>query len=251
MKKADRGKKIIYGIAAAVFWVLVWQLVSMAVGSHIILPGPVRVLKSLLQLVQTQAFRKTVWTSFWHIAAGFAAAVAAGVLLAAAAYFCLPLKVVISPLMRLIKAVPVASFIILILLWINSRQLPAVIAFLMVVPVIYINVLAGIESTDPQLLEMSQVYGITGLRKLKYIYVPAVMPHFISGISVGLGFCWKSGIAAEVIGLTPNAIGSRLYEAKLYLMTDELFAWTIVIVVISVIFEKLVMTAVRGLTRGR
>ncbi len=246
--KGDRNKKVLFTAAAVIFWLLVWQILSVVTGSRVILPGPFDALKALFRLIPTASFWKTVGTSFLHIAAGFFCAVIAGTLLAAASYRFVPVKILFSPLMRLIKAVPVASFIILVLLWINSRRLPAVISFLMVLPVIYTNVLTGIEETDPKLLEMAQVFGLSNAKKLKYIYIPAVKPHFISAVNVGLGFSWKSGVAAEVIGLSPNAIGTRLYEAKLYLMTDELFAWTAVIVLVSVLFEKLVMRLLRAAT---
>ena len=240
-EESGKKRKWIFTAAAVAFWLLVWQLLSMAVASRVILPGPVQVIPAFAGLIVTPQFWLTVANSFLHIVFGFLCAVIAGVMLAVFSYRFRIADILISPVMRLIKAVPVASFIILVLLWINSRQLPTVISALMVLPVIYINVLTGIESTDRKLLEMAEVFRLSRGRRLKYIYLPAVRPHFVSAMNVGLGFCWKSGIAAEVIGLTPNAIGTRLYESKLYLMTDELFAWTAVIVLVSVIFEKLVM----------
>jgi NitT/TauT family transport system permease protein len=143
--------------------------------------------------------------------------------------------------MKVLKSIPVASFIILALVWINSKNLSILISFLMVVPIIYINVAQGLSSADPKLLEMAQVFGLGRIKKAYAIYIPAAIPHFISAVSIGLGFCWKSGIAAEVIGQTYGSIGGRLYEAKLFLMTNELFAWTIVIVIISILFEKSIM----------
>ncbi|MBR5967526.1 MAG: ABC transporter permease subunit [Lachnospiraceae bacterium] len=244
-ERENKTKTIAYTAAAVIFWLLVWQVLSVATGSRVILPGPLDALKALFRLIPQLTFWKTVGNSFIHIAAGFLCAVAAGTLLAAASYRFAPVKILFAPLMRLIKAVPVASFIILVLLWINSRMLPAVISFLMVLPVIYTNVLAGIEGTDKKLLEMAEVFRLSRAKRLKYIYIPAVKPHFVSAVNIGLGFSWKSGVAAEVIGLSPNAIGTRLYEAKLYLMTDELFAWTAVIVLVSVAFEKAVMAVLK------
>ncbi len=158
-------------------------------------------------------------------------------------------KALISPLMRLLKAVPVASFIILALLWIKSANLSVLISFVMVLPVIYTNVLQGIESADKKLLEMAKVYRMKPSKQFRYIYLPSVMPALTAGCSVALGFSWKSGIAAEVIGIPTGSIGEKLYEAKLYLMTGELFAWTLVIVLLSVLFEKLVMLLIHKLAQ--
>lgn len=251
IRMAKSNRKLLYGLIAAVFWLLVWQLVSMAVGSNVILPGPVRVVKALAGLIVTGDFWRTVGTSFMHIILGFIGAVAVGIALAILSAACTPVEIIVTPLMRLIKAVPVASFIILVLLWVSSGIVPAVISFLMVLPVIYINVLTGIGSADVQLLEMAKVFRMSSANKVKHIYVPAVTPHFVSAMSVGLGFCWKSGVAAEVIALSTGSIGRRLYDAKLYLMTDELFAWTVVIVVVSVVFEKIVMTVVKRLVGAK
>ena len=137
------------------------------------------------------------------------------------------------------KATPVASFIILVLIWVPSRNLSVVISFLMVLPVIYTNVLNGIQSTDGKLLEMAEVFDVSPWRRIKYIYMSSVLPYFRAGCSLGLGLCWKAGVAAEVIGIPAGSIGEKLYEAKVYLETPDLFSWTIVIIILSIAFEKI------------
>ena len=97
----------------------------------------------------------------------------------------------------------------------------------------------GIESTDKNLLEMSKVFRLGILRKVRYIYVPQVFPSFQSACISALGLCWKAGIAAEVIGIPTGSIGEKLQQAKVYLNTPDLFAWTLTIVLISLLFEKL------------
>ena len=139
--------------------------------------------------------------------------------------------------MRLLKTVPVASFIILALLWVKSDKLSVLISFVMVTPVVYINILQGFDNVDNNLLEMADIFNVGLLRRLRFIYVPALVSGFMSACKIGLGFCFKAGIAAEIIGLPFQSIGSELYKSKLYLMTDELFAWTVVIVLMSVFFE--------------
>lgn len=125
--------------------------------------------------------------------------------------------------MAAVKAVPVASFIILILIWVPSRNLSIVISFLMVLPVIYTNVLNGIRSTDPKLLEMARVFRIPLFRRIRYIYLSQLLPFLRTGFSLSLGLCWKAGVAAEVIGIPKGSIGEKLYEAKVYLETPDLF----------------------------
>ncbi len=249
----------IKGAGAVVFWILVWQLVvvildkksGMSMGGNLLVASPWETVQTLFTLLQTATFWKAVGYSFVKIASGFFLALGVGTICAVLASAFGAVRVLLNPVLRLIKAVPVASFIILALFWLSSsKNLSVLISFLMVLPVIYTNVLQGIESTDQELLEMASVFRISFGKRIRYIYIPAVLPYFVSACSVGLGFCFKSGIAAEIIGLPTNSIGERLYEAKLYLLTEELFAWTAVIVLVSVIFEKTVMLLVKALARG-
>lgn len=249
----------IKGATAVAFWVLVWQIIvvvldkksGMSMGGNILIASPLETVKTLFVLIRTPEFWRAVGYSFAKIASGFFLALGGGVLCAVLASVSGVVRALLNPMLRLIKAVPVASFIILALFWLSSsKNLSVLISFLMVLPVIYTNVLQGIESTDKELLEMASVFRISVGKRLRYIYIPAVMPYFVSACSVGLGFCFKSGIAAEIIGLPANSIGERLYEAKLYLLTGELFAWTAVIVLVSVVFEKAVMLLVKALAKG-
>ena len=155
-----------------------------------------------------------------------------------------PVRDLTAPLMSVIKSIPVASFIILVLIWVPSRNLSVVISFLMVTPIVYSNVLGGVSSMDKKLTEMADVFRVPFPRRLRYLYLPQVAPFFRSACAVGLGLCWKAGVAAEVIGLPDGSIGEQLYQAKVYLNTPDLFAWTIVIVLISLVFERLFLALV-------
>lgn len=236
-------------IIAVITLLAVWQLLSLWVNHVIFLPSVIDTLKALVALVQTKEFYLSIGTSFLRISSGFVLAVVSGVLLAVLAEQNAQLGEILQLLMQLIKSIPVASFVILVLLWVSSAQLSIFISFLMVLPVIFTNVRGGIHQTDKKLLEMAKIFDFGPSKKVRYIYLPAVRPAFVTACSIGLGFCWKSGIAAEVIGLPKHSIGSQLYQAKLYLMTPELFAWTIVIVLISILFEKTIMYIVRSSNR--
>ena len=250
--KADhKGKMRLW---AVLFWLLVWQAASMLLGQEILLASPLASLIRLAELVTEAGFWRSIGFSAVRIIGAFAAAVCSGVVLAALSAGHVRIRELLEPLAAAVKATPVASFIIIVLIWIPSRNLAFVISFLMVFPVIYANVLQGIMNTDRQLLEMAQVFRVTAGRLVRYIYVPSVMPFFRSACSLGLGLCWKSGIAAEVIGQPSGSLGERLYSAKIYLETPDLFAWTATIIAVSVIFEKLfmmVLDAVAGRIEGR
>ncbi len=225
-------------------WLLVWQAVSAFIGQEILLVSPVVVFVRLTELIREAAFWKSIGFSLIRILGGFLLAAVCGIGAAGLSARFRRIRELLAPAVLTVKAVPVASFIILVLIWVPSRNLSIVISFLMVFPILYTNVLDGILSTDPKLLEMAQVFDVPKAVQIRWLYVSQVLPFFRTGCSVGLGLCWKAGVAAEVIGIPDGSIGENLYNAKVYLNTPDLFAWTVVIVLISLVFEKLFLAAV-------
>ena len=228
-----------YGAAAVVFWLAVWQLAAAAIGQEVFLVSPLQAAGTLVQLLPQPDFWQRVGFSAGHILLGFLLGAVCSVVCSVAAERWVWVDALLSPVMQLVKATPVASFIILALVWVSGKSLSILISFLMVLPVLYGAVRTGIESADPQLLEMARVFRLPLVRRVKAIWLPAVLPAFRQGCSVALGICWKSGVAAEVIGLPDGSIGDALYRAKITLSTGELFAWTFVIILLSAAFEKL------------
>lgn len=234
-----------FNIVAVCFWLLLWEGFSRWFGHSILLAPPSAVLVTLGGLIGSLDFWQTILFSSLRIILGFLLALLVGIIFAIGSYNSRIIKELLSPLMKTIQAMPVASFIILALIWIKAKNLSVLASFLMVMPLIYSNVAKGLEAADEKLLQMAEIFRLGRNKKILAIYLPAVMPYFISAVSVGVGLGWKAGIAAEVIGIPNGSIGERLYEAKLYLMTRELFAWTIVIIIISILFEKVVMLLIR------
>jgi NitT/TauT family transport system permease protein len=149
------------------------------------------------------------------------------------------LRQLFLPLMTVIKATPVASFTLLVFLWLDSSALSTFVSFIMVLPVIYFAVYEGIGSADAKLLEMAKVFCVGKIKTARQIYLPAVAPFLVSAVSVALGFAWKSGIAAEIICISSGTIGNMLYDAKLLLASEDIFAWTAVVIIISKLMEVL------------
>ena len=240
-----RGKKQNVRLWAVAFWLIVWQLAAMALHAAyphgaLLLPSPVSSLARLWTLAGTAVFWRAIGTSSMHILGGFLLSCALAVVLAALSARFSRVKELLAPLVAAVKTVPVASFIILALIWLSSRTLPLFIAALMVFPPVYLNVLEGIASP----LEMARVFRVPFSRTLRGVYLPQVLPYFRSAVSAALGLCWKAGTAAEVIALSSGSIGEKLYNAKIYFQTADLFAWTAAIVLISAAFEKLFLLLV-------
>lgn len=234
---------------AVVFWIAVWQVACMAVGHEILIASPVAVAARLVELVPTVEFWASLGTSLARIFCGFALAVALGAAAATAAYRFALARTLLAPLVAAMKSVPVVAFIIVVLIWVPSRDLSIVISFLMGFPIVYTNVLEGLDSTDRDQLDAAAVLGIDGTGLARCVYGPHLVPYAQAACSLALGMCWKAGVAAEVIGLPANTIGEHLYDAKVYLQTPDLFAWTIVIIVLSLVFEFAFTRLLKAATR--
>ena len=245
-----QGKGFFRRMMAVGFWLAVWQVAAMAIGQEVFLVSPVQALHCLLRLLPQADFWHRVGFSAGRILLGFGLGVVCSAALAVAAEICPAAEILIAPVLQLVKATPVASFIILALVWVRGSSLSVLISFLMVLPVLYGAVRTGIRAADPQLLEMAKVFRLPLGRRLRAVWLPAVLPAFRQGCSVALGICWKSGVAAEVIGLPNGSIGDALYRAKITLSTGELFAWTFVIILLSAAFEKLFLRALDAVSRA-
>lgn len=241
MIKNAKQKRRIGLLAAAGFWLGVWQLTAMAVGQPVLLPTPGQALAELVRLLPAPELWQRAAFSAGRILLGFELGAVCSILLAAAAWRWTAVELLLAPVMQLVKATPVASFIILALVWVSGRSLSVLISFLMVLPVLYGAVRTGIDSVDGQLVEMGQVFRLCWWRRMRAIWLPAVLPAFRQGCSVALGICWKSGVAAEIIGLPDGSLGDALYRAKITLATGEMFAWTAIILLLSAGFEKLLL----------
>ena len=247
--KESKNRDRITKIAAVSFWILLWQSASMAVGEEILLASPAKVLGTIVEFSGQMNFWSSISGSLIRMTAGFVMACSLGMILAVISYKSSIIRIMLEPFMQAVKSIPVASFVILALVWIRTENLSVFISFLMVLPIIYTNTLSGLVATDRELLEMSKIFRISRLKKALYIYSPLVMPFFLSGASIGIAFCWKSGIAAEVIGLPGNSIGENLYRSKILLDTAGLFAWTITMIIISVIYEKTIIGIIKAVSR--
>ena len=155
----------------------------------------------------------------------------------------------IDPIISLLRTIPVASFIILLLIWVGNQALTVFLAFFIVLPRIYTNMVTGFESVDKQMLEMARVYGLSRWRTLLYVYRPAFMPFLLSSTKISLGMTWKSGIMAEVLATPKPSIGKEMATARTFLDTPDLLAWTVVVMVASVLFEKAFMALLKRANR--
>lgn len=237
--------------AVALIWIVLWAVAARVVNLPVLLPGPLATVRKLIVLMQESAFWSSVALSFVRIGLGYLIAVILGVLFAILCTAYAAADALFSPLRTLIRSTPISSIIILVLLWLDIEIVPLFIVSLTVLPIVWQNVQEGIKEVDPLLLEMADAYHLSGKKRMAAIWIPSVMPYFYTACATSIGFAWKAGIAAEVIAKPMHSIGRNLQDAKVYLNTDELFAWTLAVVLLSLILERLLRRSMFGGREGQ
>ena len=222
-------------------WLVVWEIADRVVDNRIILSGPVHIVQALIEQLRQPDFLMICAASFLRITVGFLLSFVVGFFLAVLCYRFKLLRDILDPVMVMLKTVPMISFVIMLLIWVGNQMLTVYLSFLIVFPMIYTSTLAGFLHVNQDMLEMSETFHLSRWKKFLYIYRPSFMPFLLSSCKVALGMSWKSGIMAEVIGTPRPSIGREMNAARTYLQTADLFAWTIVVIVLSVVFEKMFM----------
>lgn len=231
-------KEITRRILIAGIWIAVWYAAYSIVRQEILIASPGQVFFRLVSLLGEAEFWSSTLASLLRIVTGFLLAAALGCAVAVLSRISPFVYDLFNPVIRIIRATPVTSFIILALIWLKTDSVPVFASFLMVFPIVWENVYKGIQSTSPQLKEMAAVFRLKKGTVLKRIYIPSVMPYFIAACNISIGMAWKAGIAAEILGVPVHSIGTRLYQAKIYLETIDVFTWTAVVIILSVVLEK-------------
>ncbi len=230
-------KRVTKKINIFIFWMLVWELCSLFINKPILMPSPIEVLKVLSILMKKVYFWESIFNSIVRVIIGLVLSISVGMLVGVTAGLNKFIEELLEPLMVAIKATPVMSIIIIALVWFKSSNVAIFTTILICFPIIYTNVLQGIRSVDIDLIQMANVYKVKNKYVIKHIYLPSIKPYIISGILMCLGIGWKVSVASEILSTPRYSIGLNLLNAKATLETAELFAWTIVVVLLSFIFE--------------
>ena len=243
MSQSNKYKKLFGGIFKAllvlIFWIGVWSLLSLKINNMFLFPSPLSVIEVLRELVIKPDFWIISLTSLYRVILGVVVSLVLGILTAVLTFHSKILSALISPLLSVIKSTPVASFIILACVWLDRSILPMFITSLIVIPIVWSNISSGFASVDKSLKEVSRIYRFSLSKKLFRLYIPSLAPYFLAACKSSLGMAWKAAIAAEILATPQKAIGTELYLSKTYLETPTMFAWTFVIILLSIIFEKL------------
>ena len=217
--------------------ILTWYLLALALGKEYILPTPAKTAQDLLLIVSSASFWPAVLTTIGRGLLGFLVSLGLGIVLGLAAGFSKLINWLLQPWVTVIRSTPVMSVIILAIIWFESNMVPVVVTVLMLFPIIYGNVVAGIKNVNQELLEMARMYKVKPRRIVSELYLPSILPYLVAGASTAMGIAWKVIIAAEILSQPTRAIGTDLMIAKINFATAQVFAWTVVVIAISFLFE--------------
>ena len=230
---------LLHVVAAAFFWILLWQIAAMLVDSELILPSPVVTLQTLFVLIQEPDFLIKLGMTLLRVFGGIFLSCLIAFIFGIICGLHEPLKILFQPFASITRTLPVVSIIILINLWVSSGWVPLIVTFLMCFPIMWTNTVTGIHETDPAYLEMARTFGVSRKNILKGIYLPSVKPYVKAALINAVGMSWKATVTAEVLANARPSVGMSLYYAKAELETPTLFAWTLLLIVISLIIEKI------------
>lgn len=239
--KTGRNTDIIKRGFVIAIWLLVWQLATSLVHNEILFVGPVQTLQALIRLAGTGAFWGAVFSSCGRILTGFLIGALVGALLAVLSFQSRAIQAFTAPFVHLCKTVPVACFVVILLIMAGTSYTALIVSGIVVLPVLYNGVYSGLKSSDKEELEIADMFTMTHTDRMKHIFLPALYPFLLSALKLACGVAFKAGIAAEVIAQTYGSLGNSLYKAKVLLQTDALFAITIVVVLLSLFTEKAVV----------
>lgn len=229
------------------FWLLVWELAALLIDNPFLLVTPLETLRSILGMMTERSFYLRIALSVGKISLGFLLGSLGGIVFAVLSFRHSWLEELIEPIIRWMKAVPVVSFVVLLFIWFGSDWLAVCICIVVVFPILYIDLLEGLKKLPKPMLELRRVYCFPAMTALFYVYIPLLEPYLMAGLKLAFGLCWKSGVAAEVIGMTKDSIGEGLYLAKVSVDTGEILGWTVVAVGLCVLFEWLFLRLTRKL----
>lgn len=239
-KRENKGVSLGGAVAIAVFWLAVWQIAAVAVDNSLLLPGPGMTISALGRLAAQKFFYADIASTLARCLAAMLSSFAAGILAAWAAYKNRVVKRLLTLPVGFFKAVPVMAIIIYVILLAHADWVAVIVCFLMCFPVVYVNCLEGLGAVSVELLEVARIYELSVWQQIKLVYVPGSMANIKAAVKLIAGLSWKAVVAAEVLSIPRHSLGYEMMNAKYYLETPNLFAYTITIVILSLLTEKLI-----------
>ena len=190
----------------------IWELIAFIVNDNFFMPDVIDTFNSLLTIIASGDFFKVLFTAFYRVISGLLLGIILGVFLATLCYKFDIFNTLLAPVISIMKATPVACIIVLLWIRLNYTEIAVFVVVLMVLPIVWQNVFDGYKSIDPSLVEVTRIFELTPLQKLKALILPSMLSYLLPAIITSVGLAWKAEIAAEI--MTNSNIGKLIYDFK-------------------------------------
>ena len=232
-------------------FLLAWSVAASRMPAFV-LPGPEKVAQALLSLFQTDSFGHDVGITMYRVVMGFVLAALIGTPLGLALGAHPGLARFFEPLLAVMNTVSSAIWAVFAIIWFGiSNGTTIFVVFMTAMPLILTNVWQGASTVDKQLIDLARSLKLGRTQILRKIHLPSILPHFFSGARLAFGFGWRVSLVAETLG-SSDGIGYRLRQAADLVQTDQVFAWTLLLVVLMLLLEGGLLTPLeRHLFRWR
>ncbi|MDR3116633.1 MAG: ABC transporter permease subunit [Bifidobacteriaceae bacterium] len=218
-----------FRLLGVLIWLGLWQILNPPI-------TPFSVFIQFIQLLNFDTLKIVLFT-FILVLSGFLVAYLAGAILAFLAYKFIFIRMLADPIIYFCKSTPVVVIIMALLLYFTPVGVGFAIIIITVSPICYLNTLTALENMNRQLEEVALVFGANNFIKLFYVYIPQILPELFSSANIGIGFAFKSAIAAQVIAITSGSIGEQIYFSKLYIDTNSVLAWLLIVLLLGGILQ--------------
>ncbi|APC68359.1 aliphatic sulfonate ABC transporter permease SsuC [Ralstonia pseudosolanacearum] len=188
--------------------------------SNRILPAPLDVARSAIELARSGELWRHVAVSTWRALLGFAIGGSLGLALGLLTGTFRTAETLLDTTLQMIRNIPVLALIPLVILWFGiDESAKLFLVSLGVFFPIYLNTYHGIRAVDPALVEMARSYGLSRARLYREVILPGALPQILVGVRFSLGLMWVTLIVAETVSAQAG-IGYMTMNAREFLQTD-------------------------------
>lgn len=227
-----------------------YELFSRIVDKAIILPSCLEIMNEVIVIVSRADFGDIVFSTLSKTLTAFVSVLAISLVLGILAGYFKGLALFLFPMVTLLRTIPTVSIIIIILIWFGREVGPIFIVGLVIFPILYELISQSMNQVDADLRDVCYLFGGTPLEKFKALYYPQVLLSLYSGIQATLGLAFKVMVMAEVMAQSRLGIGQALNYEKTYLNMAGVLAWSILLMMIVLVFDAMVSYLMKKLLRG-
>ncbi|WP_233120192.1 ABC transporter permease [Tissierella creatinophila] len=227
-------------IISKIYLIIIWILLSQTINNDVIVPSIKSTFISMIELIKDPGFLNIISSTILRTLLGFLISLFLAIILGILSSISKIVHNLMQPILKFLNSVPTIAIIVLALIWLNNEIVPIFVGFLMVFPVLYETVLQSILNIDKNIIQMAYLYRVNKIEIIKNIYIPNIFYNLSTIFNSALGINLKMVIAGEVLAQPKYSIGSKIQLERMYLNTSGVFAWIIIILFISAMFDYMV-----------